>query len=206
MNVDFWFEFGSTYSYPSAMRIEALAKERGVKISWRPFLLGPIFQDQGWTDSPFNLFPAKGRYMWRDLERLCAAQHIPFGRPSAFPRNGLLAARVACRYANELWLPDFVKLVYQSNFVQDLDISHPETIKRCLVSSGVDPDFLLIGAQSRESKERLRLQTREASRLGIFGAPAFMVGRELFWGNDRLEQALAWAVEHAAELSSSDWT
>lgn len=198
MNVEFWFEFGSTYSYPSAMRIEALAKERGVQISWRPFLLGPIFQDQGWSDSPFNLFPAKGRYMWRDLERICTAQRIPFGRPSGFPRNGLLAARVACRFTDEPWLPAFVQSVYQANFAQDLDISDLEIIKRCLVSSGGDPDAHLTEALSKESKERLRLQTREASRLGLFGAPSFMVNRELFWGNDRLEDALAWAAERAA--------
>jgi hypothetical protein len=94
--MNFWFEFASTYSYPAAMRIEALAAERGVDVRWRAFLLGPIFRAQGWNDSPFNLYPAKGRYMWRDLERICSAQGIPFNRPSVFPRNGLLAARVAC--------------------------------------------------------------------------------------------------------------
>jgi 2-hydroxychromene-2-carboxylate isomerase len=99
MHVDFWFEFGSTYSYPAAMRIESLASERHVAVSWRSFLLGPIFGDQGWNDSPFNIYPAKGRYMWRDLERVCDTLDLPFRRPSEFPRNGLLAARVACRFA-----------------------------------------------------------------------------------------------------------
>lgn len=198
MNVNFWFEFGSTYSYPAAMRIEALAAERGVPIFWQPFLLGPVFGNQGWNDSPFNLFPAKGRYMWRDLERICAAQRIPFRRPSVFPRNGLLAARVACRFAAAPWIPDFVRAVYRANFEQDLDISAPATVARCLASSGEGPDALVKEAKSPGSKEQLRLQTEEASRLGIFGAPSFMVGHELFWGNDRLEDALSWAVEHAA--------
>jgi len=197
-NIDFWFEFGSTYSYPAAMRIETLAKERCVQVSWRAFLLGPIFHAQGWNDSPFNLYESKGRYMWRDLERICAAQHIPFRRPSEFPRNGLLAARVACRFADTEWLPDFVRAVYRANFEEDLDISEPATVIRCLASSGEDPDALLSEAQSQESKDLLRLQTEEAARLGIFGAPSFLVGRELFWGNDRLEDALTWAVEHTA--------
>ena len=197
-NVDFWFEFGSTYSYPAAMRIEPLARERGVQVSWRAFLLGPIFRAQGWNDSPFNLYEPKGRYMWRDLERICAAQHIPLRRPSEFPRNGLLAARVACRFADTPWLPDFVRAVYRVNFEEDLDISEPATVVRCLASSGEDPDALLNEAQSQESKDLLRLQTEEAARLGIFGAPSFLVGREIFWGNDRLEDALTWAVEHAA--------
>ncbi len=70
--LDFWFDFASTYSYPAAMRIGPLAAAAGVSLRWRPFLLGPIFKDQGWETSPFNLYPAKGRYMWRDLERICA--------------------------------------------------------------------------------------------------------------------------------------
>ncbi len=107
MNVQFWFEFGSTYSYPAAMRIEALAAEQNVEVSWRTFLLGPIFREQGWNDSPFNLYAAKGRYMWRDLGRICEAQGIPFRRPSEFPRNGLLAARIACRFSDAAWLPRF---------------------------------------------------------------------------------------------------
>jgi 2-hydroxychromene-2-carboxylate isomerase len=198
MNVDFWFEFGSTYSYPAAMRIEELASDCGVRVSWRAFLLGPIFHDQGWNDSPFNLFPPKGRYMWRDLERICAAHGIPFHRPSEFPRSGLLAARVACRFADASWLPHFVRTVYRANFEQDLDISNPATVADCLASSGADTDAVLKEAQSPESKQQLRIQTEEASRLGIFGAPSFVVGRELFWGSDRLEDALSWAVQQGA--------
>jgi 2-hydroxychromene-2-carboxylate isomerase len=94
-SVEFWFEFGSTYSYLSAARIENIAAAAGVPVLWEPFLLGPIFAEQGWDDSPFNVYPAKGCYMWRDMERLCAKYCIPFTRPSRFPRNGLLAARIA---------------------------------------------------------------------------------------------------------------
>ena len=72
--VEFWYEFGSTYSYPAVMRIEKLAAQAGVELRWRPFLLGPIFQTLGWNDSPFNIFAAKGRYMWRDLTRICEAK------------------------------------------------------------------------------------------------------------------------------------
>ena len=195
MNVSFWFEFASTYSYPAAMRIEALAAERGVAVSWRAFLLGPIFHEQGWQDSPFNLYPAKGRYMWRDLERICETHRIPFRRPSRFPRNGLLAARVACRFAEAPWLPEFVRGVYRANFAEDADIASPETLARCLAGSGEEPAALLAAAQSSESKALLRARTDQARELGIFGAPSFVVERELFWGHDRLEAALGWAAE-----------
>jgi 2-hydroxychromene-2-carboxylate isomerase len=93
--VDFWYEFASTYSYPAAMRIGTLAAERGVTVAWRPFLLGPLFAEQGWRDSPFNIYPAKGRYMWRDMERICGALGLPLRRPDPFPQNSLLAARRA---------------------------------------------------------------------------------------------------------------
>jgi 2-hydroxychromene-2-carboxylate isomerase len=135
--------------------------------------------------------------MWRDLERTCEAEGLPFRRPSAFPRNGLLAARLACRFSRAPWLPGFVRAVYRANFENDLDISSPEVITSCLAHAREDPARLLEEAQSSEAKERLRSQTEEAEELGIFGAPSFVIGRELFWGNDRLEAALAWAVEHA---------
>jgi len=191
--LEFWFEFASTYSYPAAMRIEALARAAGVPVAWRPFLLGPIFQQQGWNDSPFNLYPAKGRYMWRDLARICEELGVPLRRPSRFPRNGLLAARVACRFAAEPWLGDFVRAVYRANFAEDREISERAVVEAILDALGQPGARCIEEAQSPESKERLRAQSERGAALGIFGAPSFVVGDELFWGNDRLEAALAWA-------------
>ena len=190
--MEFWFEFASTYSYPAALRVETAARAAGVELAWRPFLLGPIFQTQGWSDSPFNLYPEKGRYMWRDLERVCADLDVPFRRPSRFPRNGLLAARLACWFAQEPWLPEFVRAVYRANFAQDREISEAAVVASALEAAG-QPASLLAAAESVEAKARLRAQTKRARALGIFGAPSFVVGSELFWGNDRLEAALAWA-------------
>ena len=100
-SAEFWYEFASTYSYPAALRVGALAEARGVSLAWRPFLLGPIFAAQGWRDSPFNIYPNKGRYMWRDLERTCAAMGVPLVRPEPFPQASLLAARVALALEGE---------------------------------------------------------------------------------------------------------
>jgi 2-hydroxychromene-2-carboxylate isomerase len=194
MTLTFWFEFASTYSYPAAMRIERLAAERGVAIVWRAFLLGPIFASQGWNTSPFNIFPAKGRYMWRDLERRCAAYGIPFRRPSAMPRNGLTAARVAIVAEAEPWLPEFVRAVYRANFAEDRDIGEPTVIADLLTQLGQPAEATLAAAATLQCKNALRARTAEAEALGIFGAPSFTVGGELFWGDDRLEDALAWAV------------
>jgi len=188
--LEFWFEFGSTYSYPAAMRIEALANSHDVSLSWRPFLLGPIFREQGWDDSPFNIYPAKGRYMWRDLGRICAREGLSLQRPSTFPRNGLLAARLSCRFSSEPWLPEFVRRVYLANFAEDRDISDVGVIESILRSLG-QPSTLVADAALPETKEQLRSQTDQAVSLGIFGAPTFVVDDELFWGNDRLESALS---------------
>lgn len=196
--IDFWFEFGSTYSYPAALRIERLAAQRGVRVSWRPFLLGPIFRLHGLSDSPFNLNPAKGRYMWRDLQRVCESEGIPFRRPTAFPRNGLLAARVACWHADEPWLPSFVRAVFRANFAEDQDIAAVAVVGQCLTVAGVDPAPVIAAAQTDASRERLRRQTERAVSLGIFGAPSFTIQDELFWGNDRLDAALSWSVAHGA--------
>src|SRR5262249_316070 len=152
----------------------------------------PIFRSQGWSDSPFNVYPVKGRYMWRDMERLCAAEGLPLKRPSRFPRNGLLAARVATLNEAAPWRAEFARRIYTANFADGQDIADPLVVGDILGSLGLAAAEILEAAHGRENKERLRLQTEEAVRLGIFGAPTFVVGAELFWGSDRLEQAVAW--------------
>jgi 2-hydroxychromene-2-carboxylate isomerase len=191
--LEFWFEFASTYSYLAAARIEELARAAGVPVVWRPFLLGPVFKKQGWNDSPFNIYPAKGRYMWRDMERHCARYGIGFRRPSQFPRSGLTAARVATLGASEPWGPTFVRAVYRANFSEDCDIASREAVAAILDDLGLAGNELLALSEAATVKEALRARTEEAIELGVFGAPTFITRGELFWGNDRLEEAIGWA-------------
>ena len=191
--VDFWFEFASTYSYLSVMRIERAAEAAGVDIEWKPFLLGPVFLALGWNDSPFNIYPPKGRYMWRDLERLAEKEGLPFLRPSRFPRNGLLAARVALVGVEEGWVAAFARAVMMANFAEDREIGEEAVIGAILGTLGLPAAEVIARAQADANKLALRCQTERAAELGLFGAPSFRVGEELFWGNDRLEDALAWA-------------
>ena len=197
--IDFWYELASTYSYPAAMRIEAAAAAEGVRVAWKPFLLGPILQSQGWSDSPFNLYPVKGRYMWRDLERIAAKHGLEFRRPSRFPRNGLLGARVLCAAAaaGEPWVPAFTRALYVANFVEDREIGERATVVDVLGSLGLDGEAACALGETPEAKDRLRRQTEEAARLGIFGAPSFVAAGELFWGNDRLDDAIDWVRTRA---------
>ena len=193
MQVEFWYEFASTYSYPAAMRAERAAKGAGVGLIWRPFLLGPIFGAQGWNDSPFNIYPAKGIYMWRDMARICEAQGLTLKEPVRFPQNGLKAARLALLGQDEDWGAEFTRRVYLANFAGQKDISDEAVLTGILSSLGLDAGALLVRSNEQANKDRLKAQTEEAIAKGIFGAPSFVVGGELFWGNDRLDDALDWA-------------
>ena len=198
--LDFWFDFASTYSYPAAVRIGALAAHAGVRVHFRPFLLGPIFQAQGWTTSPFNLYPAKGRHMWRDLERLCADLKVPFRRPNPFPQNSLLAARVALAALDHSWGEAFCVALFRAQFGDGRRIDDAGAIGEVLAGLQIDPQPVLAAARSEANKARLRAQTEEAQQRGLFGAPSFTTADgELFWGNDRLEAALRWASRHRTD-------
>jgi 2-hydroxychromene-2-carboxylate isomerase len=192
--LDFWFDFASTYSYPAALRIAPLAQQAGVMVRFRPFLLGPLFKAQGWPTSPFNLYPAKGRYMWRDLERICFDLDLPFRRPEPFPQNGLLAARVALIGLSGSWGEEFCRGVFRAEFGEGLQIDAPTIISDILSQLHIESAPVLEAARAEKNKAALRTQTEEANQLGIFGAPTFTTADgELFWGNDRLERAIAWA-------------
>jgi 2-hydroxychromene-2-carboxylate isomerase len=208
MVIEFWFEFASAYAYPAAWRIERTAAAQGVRVVWRPFLLGPLLRrQQGLADSPFNLTPAKGRYMWRDMERICRKEMLPFRRPKVFPTRSLAAARLALVGARRGWIAPFSRSVYEAYFGDDQDISNLEVLKGLVRAAGGDPVRDLLDAESDEIKTELRSNGAEAERKGLFGSPSFYcypaVGGagELFWGNDRLEEAVAWASGRDHHLS-----
>ena len=192
--LEFWYDFASTYSYLSAMRISGLAEAAGVDVVWRPFLLGPIFGKQGWTTSPFNLYPAKGRYMIRDLERLAAARGLVFHMPSTFPANSVSAARLAYAVGSE-HIVGFSRAVFAAEFAAGADIAARPVLSQICSELGLESERLFEIATSEHCKPLLRNATAEAESFGIFGAPTFRTSDgEIFWGDDRLEQALAWCV------------
>ncbi|MGZ3504536.1 MAG: DsbA family protein [Vulcanimicrobiaceae bacterium] len=191
--LEFWFDFASTYSYVAAMRIEGLCREAGVSLVWRPFLLGPIFELQGWNDSHFNINPRRGAYMWRDLERLTAKFGLAWRKPSRFPRSSALAARVACTFGGEPWCGDYIRRIFVANFGEDRDIAQEDTVAGVLIELGADPLASIAAALDPENRPRLRANTERAIDLGIFGAPDCVVNGELFWGEESLEDAIAWA-------------
>ena len=193
--VTFWFEFASTYSYLSVMRIDDIAKAHGIEVIWKPFLLGPIFKAQGWDGSPFSIYPDKGENMWRDLQRRAEKYGLPFNRASEtlFPQNSVLAARAAIACLHEDWGRDFCRNVFRAGFVEARDISDPTTIADCIEAAGGVAQIYLHMAHANAQKEALRANVEEARSRRVYGAPSFIVDDELFWGDDRLEDAFEWA-------------
>jgi len=224
--LQFWYDFASNYSWIAARRIQAAARDAGVALQWKPFLLGPIFAASGWNDSPFNVYPAKGVYAWRDVARLADGLGLALTRPQPFPQNSLQAARLALALP-EAALPAFTVALFAAEFEQGLGLSEA-ALRQALAAASANMESplaaasanlglplaaasaslglplaaasasmepLLAAAGSDAVKRALRAQTEAAVAAGIFGAPAFIASDgELFWGNDRLEQALAWEL------------
>jgi 2-hydroxychromene-2-carboxylate isomerase len=192
----FWYEFASTYTYLSVMRIEDLARDAGVEVRWRPFLLGPFFKRQGWKTSPFKEQKEKGRYMVRDMERICAARGLTFQMPDPFPQLSLYAARLALIGEDEGWAGRFSRLVFAEQFSNAMQLDDKMALGDCLTAIGLDADALMARIETPEIKQRLHTQTSDAQALGLFGSPTFVAeDGELFWGDDRLEHAIEWAVK-----------
>lgn len=196
--VEFWFEFASTYSYLSAMRIEQAADAKTVKIEWKPFLLGPIFHSCGWHTSPFEIYPQKGIYMWRDMARRAAKYGLPFHalrkeKGHVFPQNSVSAARLAILGLELGWGTDFCRSVYHAEFVLNRDIADQELLFDLARQAGASEDHIK-AAFGDENKSKLRKQTDKAMEHGIFGAPSFIAQGELFWGDDRLDDAIECAA------------
>ena len=154
--IEFWFEFGSNYSYLSVMRIEDAARRYGVRIAWKPFLLGPIFRALGMETSPFLQQKEKGAYVWQDMARQCRKYGLRWTMPSIFPRLGVLPARVALIGAEEPWIGAFCRTVMELNFALDEDINQPERLASILIDLNLPASEILDQAEAEPVKALLR--------------------------------------------------
>lgn len=199
--LEMWFDFASPYSFLAIERIEAVAAAQGVDVAYRPFLLGPVFKARGWDDSPFRLFPDKGEYMMREVARLAAKYGIRYRRPTEFPRVGVLPSRVALIGLDAGWGKAFCLSMFRANFVDDLDIQQEAVVADRLAALGVDSGPVLARAKSDEIRQAFRAQVERAQSLGVFGAPMMFAGTEMFWGNDRVEDAVQWARDGGGKVA-----
>lgn len=201
-SLDFFFFIGSTYTYLTVSRIEALAARAGISVRWRPFSVRTIMAEQ--NNVPFRDKPAKARYMWRDIERRAGRHGLPFGSVPPYPVDpDELANRVAVAAALEGWCPAYAIATYRAWFLDHERPGDLQPLRALLAGLGQDPDATIARADTQAIRDRYAAETQAARSLGIFGSPTFVSGAEIFWGDDRLEDALDWTRVHAPERSAT---
>jgi 2-hydroxychromene-2-carboxylate isomerase len=190
-HIDFWFTMGSTYSYLSVMRLGEVEQASGIRFNWRPFHLLIILQEM--KHVPFADKPAKAAYMWRDIERRAAVYGIPASLPAPYPaKQSIEANLVATVGMRQGWGIDFVRAAYRRWFQLGQETGSEPNVSESLRDIGQEPQSVLALANAADTKNALMGETDVARDLGIFGSPTFAIGRELFWGDDRLQDAISW--------------
>lgn len=193
--IEFFFFIGSTYSYLSVCRADAAAARAGSELIWRPFSVRTLMREQ--SNVPFATQPIKMKYMWRDIERRAARFGVPFAGVPPYPIDpDELANHVATLAASKGWCREFTQAAYREWFLGKQDPGAPNALRRILESLGQDAERCIGQARAESTKRDYLATTAQARQLGMFGSPTFVVEREIFWGDDRLEDALEWRRSH----------
>jgi len=188
--IDFWFSIGSLYTYLTVMRLPEVEARTGVSVRWRPFSVRTIMVEM---DNVPARKPLKLAYSWRDVERRAQDYGFAFAARPPYPlKNSDLANRIATAGAAEGWCADYVRAAYRRWFIEHEEAGSEPSNTRCLQEIGQDAARVVARAQSDETGKSYEAATDEARRLGIFGVPTFATRGEIFWGDDRLEDAIRW--------------
>jgi 2-hydroxychromene-2-carboxylate isomerase len=182
--IEFYFDYGSPFSYLADTQVAGVAKRTGADLVYRPMLLGGIFKATGGA-SPATI-PAKAAYMNVELRRWAARYGVPFGGNPHFPINTLPLMRGAIAAEHAGCFPAYHAAIFPAFWADGLDLGREEVVREVLAGAGLDEKDIVGHAADPEVKEGLKAATEDAVRRGVFGAPTFFVGDEMFWGNDRL--------------------
>lgn len=184
--LSFFFDFSSPFAYLASTQVEGLAARTGATLRFRPFLLGALFKALGGPDVPlFTMPPPKQRHARDDMFRWADFHGVPLKFPTRFPMNTVKALRMVLQTPEEQRAP-LIHAIYRAYWADDRDINDDTVLTELAVGAGLDGPALVAGTRQDAVKERLRTATDEAVKLGLFGAPCFMVDDLLFWGQDRL--------------------
>jgi 2-hydroxychromene-2-carboxylate isomerase len=184
--VSFFFDFSSPFAYLAATQIEAVARRAGAAIRWKPFLLGGLFKSIGTADVPLFTMPEPKRALAGvDMMRWAEHHGVPFRFPSRFPMNSVKALRMVLQVPDAEKAP-LVHAIFRAYWAEDRDIGADAELSAIAGSVGLDGPALVAGTKGDAVKARLKDATEEAERAGLCGAPSFLVGSHLFWGQDRL--------------------
>lgn len=190
-SIDFWFSIGSTYTYLSVMRLPAVAGENGIRFVPRPFSVRAIMREM--DNIPFANKPVKAAYMWRDIARRAARYGLRPSLPAPYPLKEFdRANRVAVLAAEEGWCDAYLAATYRRWIESGEEAGSEPNLSASIAEAGEVPSRVLARADAEDIEHAYLAATDQARRLGIFGSPTFVVDGELFWGDDRLEDAIAW--------------
>jgi 2-hydroxychromene-2-carboxylate isomerase len=190
--LDFFYFFGSGYAYLSVMRIDNVAAEAGVVVRWRPFNVRTVM---GENNIALRTQTAKVKYMWRDIERRAASHGVPYVQPPIWPTDpDLLANRVGVVACQEGWGEDYAKASFRAWYLDHQPLGDQDSLGQILRKLGKMPEEVITKAKSEEIVLKYMAETDQARSFGIFGSSSFVVDGEMFWGDDRLEEAVAWAA------------
>lgn len=180
--IDYFFDYVSAYSYLVNGQVQ---KIEGAEVQYRPMLLGAVMQATG--NSPPGTVKAKGKYLVTDLKRWARRYAMPMHFNSIFPQDTMHALRVAIAAQRRGVFHEIHQAFFDAMFVHDLDLSDRDVLSKIVAEAGLDAAELMSDIENQSIKDELKDNTEEAIRRGVFGAPTFFVGDEMFFGNDRLE-------------------
>ncbi len=185
--VEYYFDFGSPAAYLASTQLKALATDTGAAVIWRPMLLGGVFVATG-NHSPASV-PAKGKYIFGDFARFAKRYGVPLKINPYFPINTITLMRIAVglQMRNDPRFMDYCSAMFRAIWVDAQNMNDPAVVATVLHSAGFDAQALLALASEQAVKDQLKSETELAVARGIFGAPTFFVGDQMFWGQDRLD-------------------
>ena len=185
--LEYYFDFGSPAAYLASTQLAALAADTDATVIWRPMLLGGVFVATG-NRSPASI-PAKGQYIFRDFARFAQRYGAVLNTNPFFPINTITLMRIATglQLRQDARFMDYCRAMYRAIWVDAQNMNDPATVAKVLQESGFDPAALLAMAAEQPVKDKLKADTEAAVARGVFGAPTFFVGEQMFWGQDRLD-------------------
>jgi len=184
-HVDFYYDIVCPYAYLGSTQIETLAKKCGATLSFKPILLGGVLQSIGSPTVPMDTMPpSKARHNLLDMQRWADLWDVELHFPSGHPRRSVHSMRTILAAGNDG--AKVMHALYQAYWVDGLDVAKPDVVADALTKAGLNAEWSTHATQ-QVIKDELRERTAEAVEQGVFGVPTFVVGDELFWGQDRMD-------------------
>ena len=194
-DVDFFFSIGSTYTYLSVTRILDVEKKHQIKFNWKPFSVREIMKEMNNIPFPKDKIN-KVNYMWRDIERRAEGYGFLAKTPVPYPLSEFdLANQIAILGIEKEWGVNFVIQTYKKWFQEKKEPAIEPSISEVCEELGLIKDDIINDAQTEVVKNKYRQNTNLAREYKIFGSPSFVVNNELFWGDDRMEDAIKWSLK-----------